>query len=142
MSILLTRGGRTKRYRAKLLNPGSQYWEQGFYRRTASDLAYHQRNLKAKVGSWHHQGVDFSDFFMCSGMCSKLVLRLVGAIPNAFCTILGLICRRAAQNEIFKKCAKIGSVSGECFAPICAHVSRRHVHSVLLKALCTCLRLT
>ena len=32
---------------------------------------------------------------------------------------------------IIRECAKIGSVSGECFAPICAHVSRRHVHSAL-----------
>ena len=24
-----------------------------------------------------------------------------------------------------------GSGGGECFAPICAHVSRRHVHSVI-----------
>ena len=71
------------------------------------------------------------NFLICSGMCSKVVLRLVGAILNAFCTNMGLICHILAEIEIFRKCAKIGSVSGECFAPICAHVSRRHVHSVI-----------
>ena len=45
--------------RTELLNPGSQYWEQGFYWRTASDLEYHQRNHGGKVGSWHHERVDF-----------------------------------------------------------------------------------
>ena len=32
------------------------YWEQGFWSRTASDLAYHQCNAKAKIGSWAHHG--------------------------------------------------------------------------------------
>ena len=49
-------------------------------------------------------------FLMCSGMCSKVVLRLAGAILDAFCINMGLICRKTAQNEIFEKCAKIGSV--------------------------------
>ena len=43
-------------------------------------------------------------------MCSKVVLRLAGAILDAFCINMGLICRKTAQNEIFEKCAKIGSV--------------------------------
>ena len=64
-------------------------------------------------------------------MCSKVVVRLGGVILNAFCTRMSSICHILAQIEIFRKCAKIGSVSGECFAPICAHVSRRHVHSVI-----------
>ena len=44
---------------------------------------------------------------------------------------MGSICDVSAQIETFKKCAKIGSVSGECFAPICAHVSQRYVHRAL-----------
>ena len=70
-------------------------------------------------------------FSICSGMHSKVVLSLAGAILNAFLTRMGSICYMLAEIEIFRKCAKIGSVSGECFAPICAHVSRRHVHSVI-----------
>ena len=60
-----------------------------------------------------------------------MVLRLIGAILNAFCTNLGLIYYILAEIGIFRKCAKIRSVSGECFAPICVHMSRRHVHSVI-----------
>ena len=87
------------------------YWEQDSPRRTASDLAYHQSNAKAKIGSWHHQGVDFGDFLICSGMHSKVVLSHTRAILNALCTNMGSICRMAAEIEIFRKCAKIGSVS-------------------------------
>ena len=71
------------------------------------------------------------DFLIWTEMCSKVVLRLVGAILNAFCLNMGLICHILAEIEIFRKCTKIRSVSGECFAPICAHVSRRHVNSAI-----------
>ena len=66
-----------------------------------------------------------------------MVLRLIGAILNAFCTNLGLIYYILAEIGIFRKCAKIRSVSGECFAPICVHVSRRHVHSVISFLICS-----
>ena len=68
---------------------------------------------------------------MCSETHSKVVLRLGGAILNAFCANMGSISHIIGEIEIFRKCAKIRSVSGECFAPICVHVSRRHVLSVI-----------
>ena len=45
-------------------------------------------------------------FLMCSGMCSKVVLRLAGAILNAFCINLGSIYRRAAEIEILENARK------------------------------------
>ena len=71
------------------------------------------------------------NFLICSEMGSKVVLRLIGAILNAFCTNMGLICHILVEIQNFRKCAKIRSVSGEFFAPICVHVSRRHVHSII-----------
>ena len=68
------------------------------------------------------------NFSMCSGICFEVVLSLAGAILNAFWTRISLSYHILAEIEIFRKCATIGPVSGEFFAPICAHVSRRHVH--------------
>ena len=51
------------------------------------------------------------NFLICSEMCSKVVLRLTGAILNGFCTNLGIICDILAEIENFRKCAKIFSVS-------------------------------
>ena len=86
---------------------------------------------KAKLEVGIIKGSILVNFLICSEMCSKVVLRLIRAIMNAFCTNMGLFCHILAEIEIFRKCAKIRSVSGECFAPICVHVSRRHVHSVI-----------
>ena len=87
--------------------------------------------VSAKLEVGIIMGSIWVNLLIYSGMCSKVVLRLVGAILNEFCTNMGLICHILAEIENFKKCAKIRSVSGECFAPICVHVSRRHVHSAI-----------
>ena len=68
-------------------------------------------------------------FWMFSGMHSKVVLSLTRAILNLFSAKMSSICRMVAEIEILNKVQKSGSMSGECFAPICAHMSRRHVHS-------------
>ena len=66
--------------------------------------------VEAKLEVGIIMGSILVNFLICSEMCSKVVLRLIGVVLDAFCIDMGLICRKTAQNEIFEKCAKIGSV--------------------------------
>ena len=45
--------------------------------------------VEAKLEVGIIKGSILMKFFMCSEMCSKVVLRLVGVILNAFCINLG-----------------------------------------------------
>ena len=84
--------------------------------------------LMAKLEVGIIMGSILVNFLICSEMRSKVVLRLIGAIPNVFCVNMGLICHILAQIEIFRKYAKIGSVGGGVDLRHCAHAYGSHEH--------------